>query len=233
MKKQECNTYLGDCLDVMRYLHRIQKKQVDVILTDPPYGIDFQSNRPRAKDAADKKEKILNDKTPFVWWLQDAYDILKPGGRLLCFTRWDVEHEFINAMKLAGFDVKSQIIWDKMHHGMGDLKAAYAPAHENIIYATKGRYEFTGKRPTSVIECPRVPATQLCHPNEKPLALYSQLLLPISNKGETVLDPFMGTANSGIAAMEAGLHYEGIELDEKYYNLSVEKLQSYGKAKDV
>lgn len=99
-------------------------ESVNAIITDPPYGINYVSQT---------GARIKNDKAPFIWFLYDAFRVLKSGGTLLCFTRWDVEQTFIDAIELAGFRVKSEVIWDKVYHGMGDTKAAFAPAHENMI----------------------------------------------------------------------------------------------------
>lgn len=66
----------GDCLEVLRTL---PDASVDSIVTDPPYGIDFQSAW--RTDATKRKPKIANDQHPFVWWLHDAARVLKPGGR--------------------------------------------------------------------------------------------------------------------------------------------------------
>ena len=67
----------GDALTVLRQMESVS---IDFIITDPPYGIDFQSNRPRSKDPAAKKPKIANDKSPFIWWLYDAFRVLTDGG---------------------------------------------------------------------------------------------------------------------------------------------------------
>ena len=67
----------GDALTVLR---QMDSESIDFIITDPPYGIDFQSNRSRSKDPGAKKPKIANDKTPFIWWLYDAYRVLADGG---------------------------------------------------------------------------------------------------------------------------------------------------------
>lgn len=67
----------GDCLTV---LHQMDAESVDMIITDPPYGVDYQSNRPKAKDPSARFKKIANDKTPFIWWLYDAFRILRDGG---------------------------------------------------------------------------------------------------------------------------------------------------------
>lgn len=121
------NTIIHD--DSLTVLRQMEAESIDAIITDPPYGINYVSQT---------GARIKNDKSPFIWFLYDAYRVLKPGGAILCFTRWDVEQTFIDAIKLAGFQVKSEVIWDKVHHGMGDTKAAFAPSHENIVFAIKG-----------------------------------------------------------------------------------------------
>ena len=97
----------GDSLTVLR---QMEPESVDAIITDPPYGINYVSQT---------GARIKNDQSPFIWFLYDAFRVLKSGesgrGSLICFTRWDVEQTFIDAMKLAGFTVKSEVIWDKVY----------------------------------------------------------------------------------------------------------------------
>ena len=111
----------GDCLEVMK---GIPDKSIDSIIVDPPYGIDFQSAR--RTDKTQWKPKIINDKTPFTAWTDEAFRILKDDSGLLCFTRWDTEQQFRDALTKSGFKCKQQIIWDKVVHGMGDLKGDFA-----------------------------------------------------------------------------------------------------------
>ena len=134
---QENTIIHGDSLTVLR---QMEPESVDAIITDPPYGINYVSQTGAS---------IKNDKSPFIWFLYDAFRVLKSGeaghGGLICFTRWDVEQTFIDAMKIAGFNVKSEVIWDKVYHGMGDTKAAFAPSHENIVFAVM-RTPWAGQR---------------------------------------------------------------------------------------
>lgn len=65
----------GDCLKKLRY---IPENSVDAIITDPPYGIDYQSQR--RQDKKKWKAKIDNDKSPFIWFLPEAFRVLKEGG---------------------------------------------------------------------------------------------------------------------------------------------------------
>lgn len=211
----QTNTVItGDCMSVLRDM---ATESIDMVITDPPYGIDYQSRR---KEKARRIAKIANDKAPFIWWIYDVARILKRGGGVLCFTRWDAQQVFIDALRLAGLTVKSVIVWDKKAHGMGDLKGSFAPRYEAIIFASKGRYEFPGKRPDDLISCAKVAYQSLTHPNEKPVALLEQLIEATTVPGALILDPFAGSGSTLVAATKKCRQYVGIEIDEQYSKLA-------------
>lgn len=81
----------GDSLTVLRSM---DDESVDMVITDPPYGIDYQSGR---KEKERRLAKIKNDKAPFIWWIYDAARVVKRGGGVLCFARWDVQQTFADA----------------------------------------------------------------------------------------------------------------------------------------
>ncbi|WP_208319515.1 DNA-methyltransferase [Intestinimonas butyriciproducens] len=185
---------------------------MDAIITDPPYGINYVSPT---------GARIQNDAAPFIWFLYDAFRVLKPGssgrGTLVCFTRWDVQQVFIDAIRLAGFVVKSEVIWDKMQHGMGDLKSQFAPSHENIIFAVKGKFSFPGHRPKDLITHRKLPGSQMIHPTEKPVPLLADLITAVTKPGDLILDPFAGSGSTLVAAKKTGRRFTGIELDNVHY----------------
>lgn len=185
---------------------------MDAIITDPPYGINYVSPT---------GARIQNDTAPFIWFLYDAFRVLKPGssgrGTLVCFTRWDVQQVFIDAIRLAGFIVKSEVIWDKMQHGMGDLKSQFAPSHENIIFAVKGKFSFPGHRPKDLITHRKLPGSQMIHPTEKPVPLLADLITAVTKPGDLILDPFAGSGSTLVAAKKTGRRFTGIELDDVHY----------------
>ena len=207
------------CMDIATI---IDDNSIDCIITDPPYGIDFQSAR--KKDKSTWKPKIANDESPYIEWIPLAYEKLKWGGRLICFYRWDVQEEFLSAIEAAGFTVKSQIVWDKVMHGMGDLKGEFAPQHELMIYATKGRYEFKGARPKTIYRAQRVSADALVHPNEKPVNLLQALIRDISIKEDIILDFFSGSGSTSVAASIERRQYVAFELDENYVNIANKRI---------
>lgn len=185
---------------------------MDAIITDPPYGINYSSRT---------GARIKNDAAPFIWFLYDAFRVLKPGssgrGTLVCFTRWDVQQVFIDAIRLAGFIVKSEVIWNKVEHGMGDCKAQFAPTHENIIFAVKGKFSFPGHRPNDLITHRKLHGNQMVHPTEKPVPLLADLITAVTKPGDLILDPFAGSGSTLVAAKKTGRRYTGIELDDTYY----------------
>lgn len=214
--------YNENCLDTMKHM---PDNFIDCVITDPPYGISYQSAR--RTDKTKWKPKIANDEVPYTEWIKPCYDKLKDGGRLICFYRWDVQGEFLQAIQDAGFTVKSQIVWDKVVHGMGDLKGEFAPQHELIIYATKGRYEFSGCRPKTIYRTMRVMPELLCHPNEKPVNLMQAIIRDISEPKELIYEPFAGSGSTCIAAAQEGRNFIGSELSADYCEKSTKRLKDY------
>lgn len=215
----------GDSLTVLRGM---ESNSVDMVITDPPYGIDYQSRR-----SGKKHPKIANDKTPFIWWIYDAARVVKPQGGILCFSRWDVQQVFIDAMRLAGLVVKSVVIWDKKAHGMGDLKASFAPRHEVIIFAIKQSFKFPGKRPVDVISLPKVGNGNLVHPNEKPVALLEKLIESTTEPGALILDLFVGSGSTLVAAVRTGRNFIGVEIDPGYSKIAEDRVTEQLKTAEV
>lgn len=135
----------------------------------------------------------------------------------MCFSRWDVQQVFMDTLRLAGFTVKSVLVWDRMHHGMGDLKGSFAPRYDTCIFATKGRYVLPNGRPDDVIQCQRLNSVELVHPNEKPIALMRQLIEATTVPGALILDPFAGSGSTLAAAALTGRQYIGIEISAEHH----------------
>ena len=199
----------GDSLTVLR---QMEPESVDAIITDPPYGINYVSPT---------GARIQNDTAPFIWFLYDAFRVLKPGssgrGTLVCFTRWDVQQVFIDAIRLAGFIVKSEVIWDKIQHGMGDLKSQFAPSHENIIFAVKGKFSFPGHRPKDLITHRKLPGSQMIHPTEKPVPLLADLITAVTKPGGPHSGPIRRVRLHPGRSEKDGRRFTGIELDDVHY----------------
>lgn len=209
----------GDCLERMK---EIPSGSVDMILTDPPYGMDFQSNRRVVKD---KFSKIKNDKN--VNWLpellQECYRTMTDNSAIYCFCSWHKIDIFKQEIEKL-FKIKNVIVWVKNNHGSGDLKGAYAPKHEFVIYAHKGRGLFREKRIPDVMEYPKIHSSKLQHPTEKNTDMLELFIKNNSDEGTSILDPFMGSGSTGVACKNLNRKFIGIEMDEGYFNIAKKRI---------
>jgi site-specific DNA-methyltransferase (adenine-specific) len=206
----------------MAVMPGLEDESFDLVLADPPYGVDFQSGW---TSKGKRHKKIENDKRPFVWWLPQAFRVLKPGGCLLCFCRWDVAEAFRLAIGWAGFSGMTQLIWDRVSPGMGDLTGRPSPRHDTIWFGAKGRFQFHGNRPASVYPVPRVTGV-LKHPNQKPLPLLKQMVRDYCPEGGRVLDPTAGCGSTVVAAVMCGRVGVGVELNENYATRADREVQA-------
>lgn len=208
--------YNEDCILGLR---KLPEKSVDLILTDPPYGINFVSNN-QGGIARKLLGKIMNDEKPFIDFIPEIPRILKNSGGALIFTRWDVQQSFIDALKGCGMTVRSVIIWDKLKHGNGDLDRAFSPSYESIIWACGADFKFPHGRPDNLIRYQGVNSQKLIHPNEKPVGLMEYLIDVTTKRGDTVLDCFMGSGSVAVAARKTGRKFIGFELDGQYFDIA-------------
>ena len=217
------NLINGNCKEL---LTKFDDCSFDTILTDPPYGMDFQSNRAKG---GPRHSKIEGDNILDLSWIKESYRLLRKGGAILVFCEWKNAERFKVELETSGFTVKSQVIWNRLHHGMGDLLGSFAPMHDIIWYATKGRRTFVNGRPKSIIEAKRPsPSEDFGHPTCKPVDLLEKLLMYTDDGSSgNVLDPFMGSGSTGVACKNLNRDFTGIEIKEEYYKVCKERL-SYG-----
>ena len=205
----------GDCLELMK---NIPDGSVDLVLTDPPYGVDFQSHRRKEVYA-----KIKNDKS--LEWLDSYFKecsrILKDNTAIYCFCSWHNIDIFKQCFEKY-FKSKNVIVWVKNNHGSGDLKASYAPKHEFILYGNKGRRTFYGKRKEDVIFANKTKNKN--HPTEKPVDLLEQFINNSTEKNAIVFDGFMGSGSTGVACVNTNRNFIGIELDKGYFDIAEKRI---------
>jgi DNA modification methylase len=213
--------YHGDCLDV---LPTLKPASVDLIVTDPPYGVNWQSGIRKASF-----DVLTNDDGDL-----DVRAVLDAALRTLRYSR----HIYVfgpcafDGLPIGG---TCELIWDKTKASLGDLSSPWGSSHERIsfgVYApTKAnRVRGDGRlaarlRKGSVLRVPRLSATAVTkHPTEKPVYLIRQLIESSSLLGETVLDPFAGSGSTLIAAAIEGRQAIGIEIDERYCAVTAERI---------
>ena len=206
----------GDCLELMK---NISDGSVDLVLTDPPYGIDFQSNFRK-----NKFNKIENDSAVNAEFLDECKRVLKDTGAIYCFTRWDVYPSWIEQISKR-FKVKNCIVWFKRGGGLGDLKKGYIYNHEFIIYCAEKNHRLNGKRRNDVFEFAKDAPSTYVHPTQKPISLLKEIIERSSNEGGVVLDCFMGSGSTGVACVKTNRQFIGIELDEGYFEIAKKRIE--------
>lgn len=209
----------GDCLEVMK---EMPDNCVDLILTDPPYGMSYQSARRIATPQFAKIEKD-DDVTWFPKFIAEAYRVLKDDSHIYIFCNDYAISDFRRLMGVAGFTPKRTLVWVKNNHTSGDLEGDYGNKTEFILYAQKGRRELIGKRDTNVLGFDRV--ADLKHPTEKPVDLCRYFIAKSSNKDDIVLDPFIGSGTTARAAADLQRNYIGIEIDPNYCKIAEQRLK--------
>jgi len=209
----------GDCLELMK---DIPSGSVDAVITDPPYGMSYQSNW---RQETNKFNKIEGDSC--LYWLgsfiSDAYRVMKENTPIYVFCSWhNVDVFKVEIEKL--FKIKNIIVWVKNNHGSGDLRGSYAPKHEFIIFAHKGRFTLLRSRTPDVIDFRKVSGSKSVHPTEKPVDMLEKIVLDATLHGKIVLDPFMGSGTTGVACMNTGRKFIGIEMDDKYFEIASKRI---------
>lgn len=192
--------YNADCREILPELDK-----VDLTLTDPPYGMSFQSNH--------RKEKHLKI-------AGDAYlpldlinvSISKANNAAYIFCRWDNLYDLPKP--------RSVIAWVKNNWSMGDLKHEHGRQWEACCFYCMDGHKFI-KRIPDVIKRPRTGNN--LHPTEKPVDLITEIIA--CNIGGTILDPFAGSCTTAVAAKQLGRKCICIELEEKYCTIGVKRLQ--------
>ncbi len=178
------------------------------LVTDPPYGMAFQSNHRHVKHA-----EIANDKDEalLLWACNLAADHSK-----YIFCRWD---------NLASIPKpKSFIKWVKNNWSMGDLEHEHARQTEEIAFYPGDKHAFPKNRPTDVIFGNRT--GNEFHPTEKPVAVMKQI---IEWTVGAVLDPFMGSGSTGVACVQLERPFIGVELEQKYFDIACRRIEdAYG-----
>ena len=194
-------------------------EKADMVFTDPPYGIEYKSNW-KNKDR-EKFKTLKNDNL-----ILDFRHILDSFCDEFCPIYIWTSHQVFQIWKEMYSDIyKSTIIWYKKFGGMGDLKAEYGHNYEMCLYLTKNRIEFVSDRPKAVWEIGGDSPSKYQHPTQKPVEL-AETAFSHHKKG-TVLDLFLGSGSTLIAAEKTNRKCYGMELDPKYCDVIVKRWEDF------
>ena len=207
----DCRLILGDCLEILPTLGN-----VDAVVTDPPYGMGFNTDSRRFSGGARDIQRgagradrlIIGDDKPFdpahwlafpeaILWGANHYAQRLPVGSTLIWLK--KYHE-----QYGTFLSDAEVGWQKGGHGVYAFHAPDSPARR--------RNEFDGQ------------SGDTAHPTQKPIALMGWCIERVA--AETILDPFMGSGTTGVACVNLGRKFIGIEIEPKYFDIACRRIEA-------
>jgi DNA modification methylase len=195
-------------------------EKADMVFTDPPYGVSYQSNM---RTKTDKFEVLKNDDTFITEWINNLP--LYSNGFVFVWTSWKVLKQWIEFCEGIG-DLSNIIVWDKGGGGIGDLKKTFSTDYEVALVYHRGA-EIIGKRLGSVWSVGKDSASSYLHPTQKPVELVVMAIENILQRNKIVLDLFLGSGTTLIAAEKLNRKCYGMELDEKYCDVIIERWEQF------
>ncbi len=205
------NTLLeGDCLSI---LPTITAESADLILTDPPYLVNYRSRDGRT---------IQNDRTDA--WLSPAfaemYRVLKNDSFAVSFYGWPSADKFLQAYRAAGFRVVGHLVFPKSYaSSTGYVRYQHECAH----LLAKGTPWSMAETISDVVDWSYTGNT--LHPTQKPVGTLEKLIEALCPPSGLVLDPFAGSGSTLVAARNLGRRWLGIELDDNYFHIANARLR--------
>jgi len=204
--------------DWQETVKRINPHSVDLIIADPPYGMEFRSNH-----RYERYDPIHNDNN-LDWlgeWVWECQRIMKNNTHLYCFCSFHNVDIFKKELS-EWLIVKNILIWEKNNTSMGDLEGDYAPKYEMIIFCVKGKRKLNGRRDSNIIYSQRT--QNKLHPTQKPTKLIRYLVGKSTEEGDIVYDPFMGSGTTAIACIREKRNWIGSEINIQYVNTANDRI---------
>ena len=241
--------YNDDCFDV---LQNFPDESFDMIFADPPYlhsqsGTSCQNGRLVTIDKGrwDISRSIAEDYEFHKRWLEACRRLLKPDGTIWVSGTYHSIHSCGLAMMLLNYHILNEIAWFKPNASPNLSCKYFTASHETLIWARKskkGKHYFNydamknGDFPKDTIKKPHtqmrtvwsIPTTPFeektlgRHPTQKPLALLERIIIAATRPGDNILDPFMGSGTTGVAAVKLS----GIDTDPAYCRLAEKRIKT-------
>ena len=236
--------YNMDCLDG---LDQIEKNSVDLLLTDPPFGIDFhkvgsQYNRKQKELGKMYHEVSADDYYEFTLnWIQKSWEVMKPTASGFIFSGWNRLGDILNALTEIGFRMINHIIW-KYQFGVF-TKKRFVTSHYHILYFSKLELKDDKLRTFNRIpEYSSSPGKLYFEdvwrinrdyqkggektPTRLPLAVTDKCVRIASNERDLILEPFLGSGSVILSAMKYNRQFIGFELSEKIYQVAKKRMNT-------
>jgi 16S rRNA G966 N2-methylase RsmD len=209
----------GDSTSIDAVEKLMDGKKADMVFTDPPYGVSYQSNMRTKSNKFDviKNDDVILDIVPII----EIYS----KGWVFIWTTWKVLDKWLENTKGLGFP-SNMVVWFKGGGGIGDLKKTFSTDYETALVWHRGA-ELCGKRIGSVWKVGKDGATDYLHPTQKPVALAIEALDKTTKNNNIILDLFGGSGSTLIACEKIVRQARLMELDPKYCDVIVKRWEEF------
>ncbi|MFN0253741.1 MAG: DNA-methyltransferase [Kofleriaceae bacterium] len=214
--------------DAVEWLRTLPDESIDLVITDPPYeslekhrAIGTTTRLKHSKASSNDWFEIFpNARFPELF--AEVYRVLKRNTHFYLYC--DPETMFVAKplAEAAGFKFWKPIVWNKLRIGMG---YHYRAKYECILFFEKGKRKLNNLGVSDIIEAPRIVGG---YPAEKPPEVSSVLVEQSTQLGELVIDPFMGSGSTGVAAISNGRHFMGNDLCAEAVDITRARLDELG-----
>lgn len=211
-------------------LSELGSEVIDLVLNDAPYNISKDNNfKTMGRNGIDFGEwdKGFDD----IGYLSELHRVCKKGANVVTFTDWKRLSYIVEGLESSGFIVKDMIRMVKSNPMPRNRDRRYVVDYEVAIWAVKkGSWTFNRQSDTYDIPCINTTVTSrkekviTNHPTQKSVKAIEELMKTLSNAGDVVLDCFMGSGTTAIAALNLNRNYIGFELNEDYYYKSLDRI---------
>jgi site-specific DNA-methyltransferase (adenine-specific) len=222
--------YLGDALQLMP---AIPDGVVNLIITDPPFAIDFKAEKENYYRTSTKvmqgyQEISESDYSEFTHrWMTDAARILAPDGSMYVFSGWNHLKDILEGLDEAGFTTVNHLIW-KYQFGVF-TKKKYVTSHYHILFVVKNPARYTFNKIDHYPEDVWVISREYWKgkkktPTKLPPEIVQKMLKYSSNPGDLVFDPFLGSGTVAVGAKSESRHFLGFEIVPEYFAFALERI---------
>jgi len=231
--------------DAYEFLQEIPNDSIDLILTDPPYEISRPSGfidsltKPDGSPQSERTLRRFGISLDFGEWdknelnllpyIQEMYRILKPSGTMIMFyDLWKIT-PLKNMMESVKFKQIRYIEWVKTNPVPINSKINYLTNSREIALTAvkKSKPTFNSQYDNGTYKYPIYHGKDRFHPTQKSLKLFEDLIQKHSDENDTVLDCFLGSGTTAVAALNTKRNFIGCEIDDGYYNKMVERIEDY------
>ena len=209
----------GNSVDYEDVYKLMDNKIANLVNTDPPYGVNYQSNMRTKSDKFDviKNDDKILDINPMI----DKFS----KGWVFIWTTWKVIDKWLDNTKSFGFPT-NMVVWHKGGGGIGDLKKTFSTDYEMALVFNRGA-ELCGKRIGSVWKLQKDKAIKYKHPTQKPVELSVEAIDKTTKPKALILDLFLGSGSTLIACEKLDRICYGMELDPKYCDVIIKRWENF------